>query len=145
MREQGTVHAPDGLAELGLTNARSVWWNLNTPALYEQAVKRDEGLVAHAAAMGDRLQTRLREATADCAAVRDVRGRGLLIGVDLADMSPADVSAVADRTRDEGVLIGTTGPRYDVLKVRPPLVITADQVDAVAAAVAFAIRQIADC
>jgi 4-aminobutyrate aminotransferase-like enzyme len=108
-------------------------------------VIEDEDMVAHAAAMGDRLQTRLREATADCAAVRDVRGRGLLIGVDLAGLSPADVAAVADRTRDRGVLISTTGPRYDVLKVRPPLVITPDQVDRVAEAVSSAIRQIADC
>ena len=32
---------------LGITNARAIWWNLNTPALYEQAIMRHEGLVAH--------------------------------------------------------------------------------------------------
>jgi 4-aminobutyrate aminotransferase-like enzyme/Ser/Thr protein kinase RdoA (MazF antagonist) len=105
----------------------------------------DEDLVAHAAVMGDLLQRLLREATAGCEAVRDVRGRGLLVGVDLADTAASEVVRVLDRARDQGVLIGTTGARYDVLKIRPPLVITADQIERVASVVADAIRQIADC
>jgi 4-aminobutyrate aminotransferase-like enzyme/tRNA A-37 threonylcarbamoyl transferase component Bud32 len=108
-------------------------------------VIEDEDLVAHAAETGDLLQRRLREGTADCAAVQDVRGRGLLIGVDLAGTPPQEVAGVLDRVRDQGVLIGTTGPRYDVLKIRPPLVVTAAQVDRVAAVVSAAVRQIADC
>jgi 4-aminobutyrate aminotransferase-like enzyme len=47
--------------------------------------------------------------------------------------------------REQGVLIGTTGPRYDVLKIRPPLVVSAGQVDRIAAAVVTGVRQIADC
>jgi 4-aminobutyrate aminotransferase-like enzyme len=77
--------------------------------------------------------------------VTDVRGRGLLIGVDLAGTPRQEVAGVLDRVRDQGVLIGTTGPRYDVLKIRPPLVVNADQVDRIAAAVVSAVRQIADC
>jgi 4-aminobutyrate aminotransferase-like enzyme/Ser/Thr protein kinase RdoA (MazF antagonist) len=102
-------------------------------------VIEDEDLVAHAAAMGSLLRDRLREATAGCPAVREVRGRGLLVGVDLAGTSSADVAAVLDRAREQGVLIGTTGPRYDVLKLRPPLVISAAQVERVASVVAEAI------
>jgi 4-aminobutyrate aminotransferase-like enzyme/Ser/Thr protein kinase RdoA (MazF antagonist) len=105
----------------------------------------DEDLVAHAAAMGALLRDRLREATRDCPAVRDIRGRGLLIGVDLAGTPVAAVAAAQDRARDGGVLIGTTGPLYDVLKIRPPLVITAEQVEKVAEVVAFSVNQIADC
>jgi 4-aminobutyrate aminotransferase-like enzyme len=108
-------------------------------------VIEDEDLVAHAAAMGERLLGLLRDGTADCPAVTDVRGRGLLIGVDLAGTPPQEVAGVLDRVRDQGVLIGTTGPRYDVLKIRPPLVVNADQVDRIAAAVVSAVRQIADC
>lgn len=47
MQEQGTVRSPEGIDALGITNANTVWWNLNTPALYEHAVRRGEGLVAH--------------------------------------------------------------------------------------------------
>jgi 4-aminobutyrate aminotransferase-like enzyme len=35
---------------------------------------------------------------------------------------PARAAAVVDAMRDGGVLIGRTGPRNDVLKIRPPLV-----------------------
>ncbi len=108
-------------------------------------VIEDDDLVEHAAAMGLLLRSRLRKATAGCAAVRDVRGRGLLVGVDLAGTSPDLVAAVQDRAREHGVLIGTTGPQSDVLKIRPPLPITAAQVERVADTVAGAVNHIADC
>jgi 4-aminobutyrate aminotransferase-like enzyme/Ser/Thr protein kinase RdoA (MazF antagonist) len=108
-------------------------------------VIEDEGLVAHSAAMGELLVARLRDSTAGCRAVKDVRGRGLLVGVDLAGTPAPEVAGVLDRVRDQGVLIGTTGPRYDVLKIRPPLVVTADQIERVASVIHEAVRQIADC
>ena len=107
-------------------------------------VVEDDDLVSHAAAMGLLLRSRLRDATAGCAAVRDVRGRGLLVGVDLAGTSPDLVAAVQDRTREQGVLIGTTGPRSDVLKIRPPLPITAAQVRRVADTVADAVSHLVE-
>ncbi len=36
-----------GLETHGLNNLKSVYWNLSTPALYEESVKRDEGIIAH--------------------------------------------------------------------------------------------------
>jgi len=47
MQEQGRAQSQYGLAAHGIRNANTVWWNLSTPALYEQAVQRHEGLVAH--------------------------------------------------------------------------------------------------
>ena len=47
MQEQGRAQSQEGLAAHGIRNANTVWWNLSTPALYEQAVQRHEGLVAH--------------------------------------------------------------------------------------------------
>jgi len=32
---------------LGIRNANAVYWNLTTGALYEEAVRRSEGLIAH--------------------------------------------------------------------------------------------------
>src|SRR5258708_29107980 len=40
-QERNTV-----LEQLGLKHARNVYWNLTPPALYEEAVRRGEGLVA---------------------------------------------------------------------------------------------------
>jgi phosphoenolpyruvate carboxykinase (ATP) len=41
------TRSPVGLDAQGLSNLRNVYWNLATPALYEEAVKRDEGMIAH--------------------------------------------------------------------------------------------------
>ena len=59
--------------------------------------------------------------------IKEVRGIGLLAGVELIDPSgrvEADrvTERVADDLRDQGVLIGRTGPSNAVLKIRPPLV-----------------------
>jgi 4-aminobutyrate aminotransferase-like enzyme len=81
-------------------------------------VIEDEQLVAHAKRVGDMLLAALRDLPGGD--IVEVRGRGLLIGVQLRT---ADVAArVVDRLRDDGILIGRTGPRDDVLKIRPPLV-----------------------
>jgi 4-aminobutyrate aminotransferase-like enzyme/Ser/Thr protein kinase RdoA (MazF antagonist) len=51
--------------------------------------------------------------------ITDVRGVGLVWGVELT--TDARARAVRDRMRELGVLVGTTGPRGNVLKIRPPL------------------------
>jgi len=40
-------HSSLGLDRQGLTNLKAVYWNLPTPAFYEEALKRQEGLMAH--------------------------------------------------------------------------------------------------
>jgi 4-aminobutyrate aminotransferase-like enzyme len=66
--------------------------------------------------------------------IGEVRGRGLLAGVELE--SPELAEDVVNRMRDAGVLINRTGPRGDVLKIRPPLVFRPEQVEVLAAALA---------
>ena len=67
--------------------------------------------------------------------IGDVRGSGLFLGVELvrdrASLEPADAEAayVVERLRERGVLTGTDGPHHNVLKLRPPLVFGADDVD----------------
>jgi 4-aminobutyrate aminotransferase-like enzyme len=98
-------------------------------------VIEDEGLTANA----ERIGTTLREAIADLAArheaIGDVRGRGLMVGVDLvidrATRSPHGELArrVMNAMRERGVLISTTGRDGNVLKIRPPLVIGQSEAD----------------
>jgi 4-aminobutyrate aminotransferase-like enzyme len=84
-------------------------------------VIEDERLVEHVARVGEHLLAALRELP-----VVEVRGRGLLVGVQL---SSAELAArTVDRLRDAGILIGRTGPRGDVLKIRPPLVFREEHV-----------------
>ena len=41
------LHSPIGLDAHGLSNLRRIYWNLSTPALYEEATGRNEGIIAH--------------------------------------------------------------------------------------------------
>ena len=47
MQEQGRFPSAFGLEHHGIENPGCVWWNLSTPALYEHAVRRGEGMIAH--------------------------------------------------------------------------------------------------
>ena len=89
-------------------------------------VIEDERLVERAARVGQALRSGLRDVAALHPSVGDVRGLGLLTGGELIDAEGAPdaelASAVRNGLRDAGVLVGTTGPGGNVLKVRPPLV-----------------------
>ncbi|HUG93993.1 MAG TPA: aminotransferase class III-fold pyridoxal phosphate-dependent enzyme, partial [Planctomycetaceae bacterium] len=90
-------------------------------------VVQQEELPSHAARVGRRLGAGLRGLQARHALAGDVRGSGLFWGVELvtdrATVEPAAAAAsyVVNRLREEGILIGTDGPRHNVLKIRPPM------------------------
>jgi 4-aminobutyrate aminotransferase-like enzyme/Ser/Thr protein kinase RdoA (MazF antagonist) len=90
-------------------------------------VIRDEELVGHAQRVGALLRARLGELAAQHASIVEVRALGLLVGVQLD--APERAAAVVDALRRRGVLIGRTGPRDDVLKIRPPLVFDDEHVE----------------
>nr|WP_184844775.1 aminotransferase class III-fold pyridoxal phosphate-dependent enzyme [Kribbella solani] len=92
-------------------------------------VLRDEGLQANAAAVGDRMLSGLRELAARHSLIGDVRGAGLFIGIELShdDRRPAaaEAAAVKEAAKRRGVLLSTDGPDGNVLKIKPPLVLSA--------------------
>lgn len=98
-------------------------------------VIRDEGLTANAAAVGSYLRQGLAKLAGSHPVIGDVRGDGLLVGVELVDdqetRAPAAgrARAVAEAMRERGVLIGATGPAGNVLKLRPPLVFQREHAD----------------
>ncbi len=98
-------------------------------------VLEEEGLPAQAADVGDYLRTGLEQLAERHTVIGDIRGRGLLLGVDLvttrAGREPASrfARAVLDAMRERGVLVGSTGPHGNVLKVRPPMVFTRQHAD----------------
>jgi 4-aminobutyrate aminotransferase-like enzyme/Ser/Thr protein kinase RdoA (MazF antagonist) len=107
-------------------------------------VERD-GLAEHAHVTGEHLRDGLRALARCHPAIGDVRGRGLMTGVELVDDPDARTPAtdlardVVQRMRDGGVLIGRTGHDKNVLKIRPPLVFTRDQADTVVEALGEAL------
>jgi 4-aminobutyrate aminotransferase-like enzyme/Ser/Thr protein kinase RdoA (MazF antagonist) len=93
-------------------------------------VLEDEELPARAAAVGERLRAEIAALGKDD--VLAVRGIGLLAGVQLTSAELA--ARVADALREDGVLVGRTGPRDDVLKIRPPLVFSDEHAELLVAA-----------
>jgi 4-aminobutyrate aminotransferase-like enzyme len=104
-------------------------------ALATLDVVDEEGLAANAGRMGERLMQGLRALALQHATIGDVRGRGLMVGVefvrDRASKEPAgDVAeAVINACRDAGLLVGRGGTFGNVIRIQPPLIISASQVD----------------
>jgi 4-aminobutyrate aminotransferase-like enzyme len=100
------------------------------------------GLVDDAARKGDVVLAKFRELQKTQPLIGDVRGKGLMVGVELiADpATKAYGTAAAGFVRqyclDHGVLIGVGGNFGSVLRIQPPLVIGDAQLDSVFATVA---------
>ncbi|MGH9098982.1 MAG: aminotransferase class III-fold pyridoxal phosphate-dependent enzyme [Acidimicrobiales bacterium] len=99
-------------------------------ALAVLRVVDEEKLVARSAEIGASLRRLVAEVAKDHDAVGAVRGWGMLVGVEIVDGTgdgnpdPRRARRVVNRMRELGVLIGVTGPTSNVLKIRPPLVLT---------------------
>ena len=91
-------------------------------------VIENERLCANVAAVGETLRNALGELQGGCAAMGDVRGHGLFIGIewvqDQASKKPDRAGAVrvVHAMKDRGFLIGNAGAFGSVVKIRPPLV-----------------------
>ena len=91
----------------------------------------DERLPERAAGVGERLRTAIEQLSKPD--ILDVRGAGLLAGVELSSGELA--ARVADALREEGVLVGLTGKNDEVLKIRPPLVFADEHAEILVSAV----------
>ena len=80
--------------------------------------------------VGERLRAAIE--SLDKADVIQVRGRGLLAGVQLSSSELA--ARVTEDLREHGVLVGLTGKHDDVLKIRPPLVFADEHTELLVAA-----------
>jgi 4-aminobutyrate aminotransferase len=90
-------------------------------------------------ARGEQLRHGLRELQAHHAGVVDVRGLGLMNAIQFAD--PARVAAIQRHCLDEGrVILMNAGTYGDTLRLMPPLVVTADEVDTALGAIGAAVK-----
>lgn len=99
-----------------------------------------EGLVENAAAVGAYLRGRLEELQAKYPVMGDVRGMGLMQGIEVVrdprtkEPAPDIVARVFEVTKREGLLIGKGGLYGNVIRISPPLNITRGDVDDAVAA-----------
>jgi 4-aminobutyrate aminotransferase-like enzyme len=104
-------------------------------ALANLGVVESERLPEEAARKGEHVMTRLRRLAETLPLIGEVRGLGLMIGVELvrdrASKEPANTEAATVRrlAREAGVLIGVGGQFGNVVRVQPPLVIDDEALD----------------
>jgi 4-aminobutyrate aminotransferase-like enzyme len=116
-------------------------------AVLEVLVRDD--LVSHTRRVGAYLLKLLCELGERCELIGDVRGAGLFIGIELVrdratkDPAPQETARVVNGLRDRRVLISSTGPRGNVLKIRPPLIFSEENADLLVNALAEAVAEIA--
>ncbi|KAF2777111.1 aminotransferase class III-fold pyridoxal phosphate-dependent enzyme [Streptomyces sp. OM5714] len=134
-RGKGTLGVP-AAAHTGATGAGAFRGNQLALAAGAATLAhvREQRLAEHAAALGDRMLTRLRALAGEFACVGDVRGRGLMAGVELVspDGTAAELAAAVRREcLHRGLIVDVTGPRANVVRLLPPLIVTEEQMSAV--------------
>ncbi len=98
---------------------------------------REEGLIKRSAILGANMRNQLRGALEGVAMVRDIRGLGLMIAVELrTKVAPVLKSLMLDH----GVIALPAGPT--VLRLLPPLVISEKEIDIGVQAIARAIKDL---
>ena len=97
--------------------------------------------------VGGALRGMLHELQARFALIGDVRGMGLFIGAELVNardtLAPAAAQAayIAERMKQEGVLVGVDGALRNVLKIKPPMCFSAEDAETLARVLEGVLRE----
>ena len=98
-------------------------------------IMEEDGLLDHAAKVGAHLHAALVRDIGSLPGVIDIRGQGLMIGIELA----RSCGGLMQRALDAGLLISVTADK--VIRLVPPLIITEKEADEVVALLAPLVRQ----
>jgi alanine-glyoxylate transaminase/(R)-3-amino-2-methylpropionate-pyruvate transaminase len=109
----------------------------------------EDGLQENCRALGARLKSGLQKLQASHPLIGDVRGKGLMLGLELVSdpstKAPAKQQTldVMEALREMSVLVGRGGLDGNVLRIKPPMCITADDVDYALEALDVGLGQVA--
>lgn len=101
-------------------------------------VIREEGLQENARTVGAALKARLIALQERFPVIGDVRGRGLMLAVELVrdrrtrEPDPETTARVFEESRRHGLVLSKSGPHRSILRMVPPLCLSIDDVQAVA-------------
>ena len=108
-------------------------------------VINERSLIAAAGAIGQQLRDGIRDIADRHSILGDVRGTGLICGVDLFPDQARTPKALAaqflEALKRNRVLAGLTGPQGTVLKIRPPLIWTSEHVTSFLATLESTVEQ----
>ena len=115
-------------------------------ALANLEVIREENLLENSTRRGEELLQRLKRLEETSSRVGEVRGRGLMVGLELVkdrkskEPAPDEAKRIRAMLREGGILVGVGGAYGNVVRIQPPLSITAGECDRVASALEAALR-----
>jgi len=95
----------------------------------------EEGLIANAKEMGARLKDGLKELAKKHFIIGDVRGRGLLVGMELVkdrttkEYATQETAQLMDVAKEKGLLLGKGGLFGNVIRIAPPLSVNEKHID----------------
>ncbi|WP_374317054.1 aspartate aminotransferase family protein [Aquabacterium sp.] len=98
-------------------------------------IMEEEGLLANAGRVGQHLMSALERELGKVAGVTEVRGQGLMIGIELD--RPCGV--ILSRAMEAGLLLSVTADK--VIRLVPPLILTTEEADQIVAILAPLVRQ----
>ncbi len=99
-------------------------------------IMEEEGLLANAVAVGEHLRAALARELGSLTGVKEIRGRGLMLGVELT----VPCSELVGRCADQGLLISVTAD--SVIRLVPSLIMTTAEADEVVAILAPLVKQV---
>jgi 4-aminobutyrate aminotransferase-like enzyme len=97
----------------------------------------EKGVLANCRAMGERIGNGLKEMQKEFPVMGDVRQAGLHIGVELVKdpvsraPDPELYAALRKKGLEKGIIFGLGGTAKNVLKIKPPLIVTAEEADTI--------------
>lgn len=98
-------------------------------------VIEQENLLQNVHEVSGYLGEKLRELAGRFPLIGDVRGKGFFMGLELVrdrstlEPAVAEAARIRDSLRDQGVLVATSGPLDNLIKIRPPLVFSRENAD----------------
>jgi len=98
------------------------------------SVIEDEYLQAHAKHLGEYWMSALRALQSEHSVIGDVRGHGLFIGIEFVEpgshtLSKQKAEYIVKRMLDHRILTSLDGPNGNVMKIKPPMSITKEEVN----------------
>jgi 4-aminobutyrate aminotransferase-like enzyme len=93
----------------------------------------EEKLIDNARVVGAYLVEGLKDLQKSYPAIGDVRGKGLMLGIEIVGENktplPIETARIVEKIKDDGVVIGKGGIYGNVIRIKPPLIITRENVD----------------
>jgi 4-aminobutyrate aminotransferase len=104
-------------------------------------------LQGNALTRGTQLMDHLTPLAGKLPIVGEVRGKGLMVAIELVhpdgrDPNPIAATAALEGSRERGLLIGKGGVHANVLRIAPPLSVTSAEIDEAAAALIDALSEV---